>query len=104
MSLAGCVHDSVPVFRETDTENSCGGVEELSQTEVSRLSAGSVDNIPPRPGTCNGAQSTKALLPFVQGEIGIVTYLTSCVVRISCCLLHNLHLYVSYFSHLSRLG
>lgn len=57
-------HDSVP---EKDRQRTL--VEEwrsYRQTEVSRLSAGSVDNIPSRPGTYNGVLSTKALLLFVK--------------------------------------
>lgn len=49
------------------------------QTEVSRLSAGSLDNIPLRPLTCNGVLSAKALIPLLAGaaEVSIPTLLRS---------------------------
>lgn len=57
-------HDSVP---EKDRQRTLVGEwRSYRQTEVSRLSAGSVDNIPSRPGTYNGVLSTKALLLFVK--------------------------------------
>lgn len=85
-------HDSVP---EKDRQRTL--VEEwrsYRQTEVSRLSAGSVDNIPSRPGTYNGVLSTKALLLFVQERnktcnLTLINGLCSCP---------NKLLFVSYFA------
>lgn len=74
------------------------------QTEVSRLSAGSVDNTPPRPGTRNGVLYTKALLPFVKERNKNRNLTPYVVVLISCRLFHISHSCMPFFSHLSRRG